>query len=223
MLKIDLSPEEMYELHSDGHETFDKIFNKAFQPLCIYVRNLSGGANDGADLASETLTKFWSCRKKYNSGEAITGFLLVTIKNAYFNIVRREKLFKIFRKSQSSQEPVNEEISEIEAKYISALNDKLVSEAIETCTDKCKEIFKLIYYEGLSNKKVALRLKIAENNVAVQKKKALQLIRTYLINKGYFLAALLFIIFGPRYFLKKHSHLADHVVSSCVDISQSIH
>jgi RNA polymerase sigma-70 factor (ECF subfamily) len=218
MLKLDLSPEEMYELHSDGHETFDKIFNKAYQPLCNYIRSMSGGTNDGTDLAIETLSKFWSNRKRYNSVEAITGFLFLTIKRAYLNIVRKEKVVKKYQKSQLNMEPVNEEIREIEAKYITALN-----ECIETLPDKCKEIFKLIYYKGLSNKEVAQLLKIEENNVAVQKKKAIQLIRTYLINKGYFLAALLFILLGPKYFIKKHSHLIDQVVSSCVDISQSIH
>lgn len=218
MIKLDLSPEEMYELHSDGHKTFDKIFDKAYLPLCYYIRRMSGGANDGKDLAIETLGKLWSYRKRYNSAEEIAGFLFLTIKRAYLNIVRKEKVVKKYEKSQLNIEPGNEETKEIETQYIIAIN-----EGIETLPDKCKEIFKLIYYKGLSNKEVAQILKIEENNVAVQKKKAIQLIRTYLINKGYFLAALLFILFGPKYFIKKHSHLADKVVSSCVDINQSIH
>jgi RNA polymerase sigma factor (sigma-70 family) len=218
MLKLDLSPEEMYELHSDGHETFDKIFKKAFQPLCYYIRNLSGNSNDGEDLAIETLGKLWGLRKKYNTGDAITGFLILTIRNAYLNIVKREGLFKIYRKSQLNPEPANEEISEIETHYIIAINA-----GIETLPDKCKEIFKLIFHKGLTNKEVAQQLEIEENNVAVQKKKAIQLIRKYLINKGYLLTVLLLFIVGPKYFFKKHSHLADQVVSSCVDINQSIH
>lgn len=218
MLKLDLSPEEMYELHSGGHKTFDKIYSKAYQPLCYYIRNLSGGANDGEDLANDTFSKLWSLRKRYNSAEEIAGFLFISIKNAYLNIIRREKVFKKWLKSQSTTEPVNEEIGLVETRLITAIN-----EGIETLPDKCKEIFKLLHHKGLSNKEVAQLLKIEENNVAVQKKKAIQQIRSYLINKGYFLAFLLFIFFGPKYFFKKHSHLIDQVVSSTVDNNQSIH
>lgn len=218
MLKLELSPEEMYELHSDGHKTFDKIFDKAYQPLCYYIRNMSNNTNDGEDLANETLAKFWDRRKRYHNAEAITGFLFLTIRNAYLNIVDRERLFRKFIKSQSTTEPVTEEISLIETRLITAIN-----EGIETLPDKCKEIFKLLHYNGLSNKEVAQLLKIKENNVAVQKMKAIQLIGTYLINKGYILTALLLFLLGPKYFFKKHSHLVDQVVSSSVDINQTIH
>jgi RNA polymerase sigma-70 factor (ECF subfamily) len=218
MLKLELSPEEMYELHSDGHKTFDKIFDQAYQPLCYFIRNMSGGSNDGTDLAIETLAKFWDRRKQCNNSEAITGFLIQTIKNAYFNILRREKVFKRWLKSQSTTEQVSEEISLLETRLITAIN-----EGIETLPDKCKEIFKLLHYKGLSNKEVAQLLNIEQNNVAVQKKKAIQLIGAYLIKKGYFLTALLLFIFGPKYFPKKHSHLKDQVVSSSVGINQTIH
>jgi RNA polymerase sigma factor (sigma-70 family) len=218
MLKLELSPEEMYELHSDGHKTFDKIFDQAFQPLCYYISKLSDGSNDGQDLAIETLEKLWQRRRKYNSAEAITGFLILTIRNAYFNIAKREGLFKIFIKSQSTKEPVNEDVSWIEARLITAIN-----EGIETLPHKCKEIFKLIHYKELSNKEVAQILNITENNVAVQKGKAIQLLETYLIKRGYILAAIFLIIFCLKYFFKKHSHLKEQVVSSCVGINQTIH
>ena len=218
MLKLELSPEEMYELHSDGHKTFEKIFDQAYKPLCYFIRKMSGGSNDGTDLASETLAKFWDHRKRYHSAEAITGFLIQTIKNAYFNILRREKVFKKWLKSQSTTEAVTEEISLLETRLITAIN-----EGIETLPDKCKEIFKLLHHKGLSNKEVAQLLNIEQNNVAVQKKKAIQLIGAYLINKGYILTALLLFIFGPKYFYKKHSHLVDQVVSSHMDTNHSIH
>lgn len=218
MLKLELSPEEMYELHSDGNKTFDKIFDQAFLPLCHYIRKMSNDANDGEDLAAETLAALWDRRKRYHSGEAITGFLFLTIRNAYINIVKRQGLFKIYKRSQANVQPANEEINEIEAHYIIAINA-----GIETLPDKCKEIFKLIFHKGHTNKEVAQLLKIEENNVAVQKKKAIQLIRKYLINKGYILTALLLFIFGPKYFYKKHSHLVDQVVSSNGYTNQSIH
>jgi RNA polymerase sigma-19 factor, ECF subfamily len=208
-LMLNLSLEDMYELHSDGNETFNKIFDKAYQPLCYYIRNLSNNTNDGKDLAIETLEKLWWRRKQYNTADEIAAFLFVTIRNAYLNIIRREKVVKKWLKSQSPAEPVNEETSEIETRLIIAIN-----EGIETLPDKCKEVFKLIYYKELSNKKVAEILNISENNVAVQKMKAQKLLGAYLINKGYILAALVFFLFGPKFFIKKHSHLVDQVVSS---------
>jgi len=64
---------------------------------------------------------------------------------------------------------------------------------IEQLPNRCKEIFKLIYYERRPADEIAALLGISVNTVWVQRAKAIQLIRTNLLKKGLLSVLLCFL------------------------------
>jgi RNA polymerase sigma-70 factor (ECF subfamily) len=65
---------------------------------------------------------------------------------------------------------------------------------IDQLPNRCKEIFKLIYYERRSADEIAGMLGISINTVWVQRAKAIQLIRTNLLKKGMLSILLCFLV-----------------------------
>jgi RNA polymerase sigma-70 factor (ECF subfamily) len=69
-----------------------------------------------------------------------------------------------------------------------------VENEIEQLPRRCKEIFKLIYYERKSADEIATMLDISINTVWVQRAKAIQLVRTNLLKKGMLSILLCFLV-----------------------------
>ena len=64
---------------------------------------------------------------------------------------------------------------------------------IENLPDRCKEIFRLIFIDGLTTDQIGERLNISPQTVRTQKARALDLIKSELLKKN-LLSALLYLL-----------------------------
>ena len=67
---------------------------------------------------------------------------------------------------------------------------KKVLDAMEKLPLKCRQVFKMAYFEGLKNKEIANSLDISENTVKTHKKLALKQLRINLLSTIAFLICL---------------------------------
>jgi RNA polymerase sigma-70 factor (ECF subfamily) len=195
MFKLELSSDEINDLKEGGDETYKKIFRLVYRLLCYYIYDMSNGANDGEDIVQDTFAKFYERRSNFSSAGEIMSFLGKTSRNAYLNVVKHKKVEQKHRKFIENESETSEPVSvKKETEMLHALHTE-----IENLPDKCKEIFKLLYYQRLSTQEVADRLNITTSNVSHQKGNAIQQLRKNL-NKRFLLILLMVAFLGLKFF-----------------------
>jgi RNA polymerase sigma-70 factor (ECF subfamily) len=78
---------------------------------------------------------------------------------------------------------------------------------IETLPNKCKTIFKLIYFEDASTDEVAEKLHISPRNVLNQKRRALQLLKKKLLVAVF----ISFCLNGSTAYKQKYGRMAENI------------
>jgi len=147
---------------------------------------LSGQVNDEAakeqaeDIVSEAFTKLWQRHEEFQTEEHIKAFLFVTTRNASLNYLRHIQR-KTASQSELSYLQRDKDDQDVITDMIEGELLRRIYPLIETLPNKCKTIFKLIYFEDASTDEVAEKLHITPRNVLNQKRRAIQLLKKKLL------------------------------------------
>lgn len=181
----------IHALHRNHPKGFDYIFNELFPELSYYAGRLIGDLEEAKDIASESLGAFWKKDKtEFNHFDHVRRFLYAVTKNACIDFARKTqtKLKHEAALTRLAFEENDDENILLETEVI-----KEIFEEIERLPEKCKEVFKLSYIEGLKRSEVASRLNISENTVRNQNIKALHKLRIVFAHKELVVAYLLYL------------------------------
>ena len=153
---------------------FKKIYDDRYDSLYDFVFAKIMNADESGDIVSETFIKLWGDREKITTYRHICGFLFTVAKNACKNYHRaaakkrrREKELEYLQSGVYTADQL------LEQKVLDGMYEQ-----IEKLPGKCKEVFKMIFFEGAETYEVAQRLSISRQNVLNQKARALHLLRT---------------------------------------------
>ena len=161
-------------------KAFQEVFNRYNKRLCYFAEQKVQDRKDAEDIVADTFGKLWQGHAGFNSEESIRAFLYITTRNACISFLRQKH-----RREASGQELLylfgDKDDGDALHDMIEAELLEIIYQAIEELPRKCKAIFKLIYFEGLSTKEVAEKLRISERNVLNQKARAIQLLKRNLL------------------------------------------
>ena len=169
------------------------LFKRYYKPLCYFAWQLTGNKAEAEDIAGETFMKLWRKHNDFDSLRNVRAFLYIATRNACFDYLKH-----IQRKSVSHEELLYlAESSEeyIETRMARAEILQLILFEVETLPPIRRQIFKMIYLEGLSTSQIAGKLHITVDTVRVQKARAINSVRTQVLKKGLVCFALLLILF----------------------------
>jgi RNA polymerase sigma factor (sigma-70 family) len=160
------------------------IFKKNFWPLCLYSERITGHLQQSEDIVAETLKKLWDRRNEFQSLDNIKMFLYRAVRNASINFKISERQHKaahakiqyLSRDIYSSDDALANEMLRME------LLQEIYNE-IENLPEKCGQIFKMIFIQGMTTSKIARELSINIQTVRTQKARAIQLIKTEMLKK----------------------------------------
>jgi RNA polymerase sigma-70 factor (family 1) len=169
----------------------DTLFLRYAKPLVFYIQRLMGSETEAQDIVADVFIKLLERREKFNSLDNIRAFLYRSARNAAINVLRansrhraaHEQLGYLARAAEGRSDWLDNE--QIRGEVLGA-----IYEEIETLPGKCKEIFKLIFLQGLDNEEIAARMGIEVQTVRSQKSRAIGLLRAQLLKKGQLLAVL---------------------------------
>jgi RNA polymerase sigma-70 factor (family 1) len=153
-----------------------------FPSLCFFAKRLVDNDGEGEDIAVDSFVKLLNRHDSFDTLPNVKAFLYITTRNACLNYLRAAQ------RQQSSKRELNRLQEKTDEHALSHMvHAEVLREVeieIEQLPNRCKEIFKLIYYERRSADDIAELLGISINTVWVQRAKAIQLIRTNLLKKG---------------------------------------
>ncbi len=172
----------MADLLPDDNEllvSFDEIFKLYYPRLCDFAARMMGEHTDEVeDVVQDSFVVFHRQMGQIAAHPiAIKNYLYTSVKHACLKKHRHDKVIRKYQETLKLEEPS-------EAYTLDAIiHAEIIGEihrTLKTLPPGCAEVFKLGYFDELSNQEIADQLNISVNTVKSQKKRALDLLRTKL-------------------------------------------
>ncbi|MEM6831331.1 MAG: RNA polymerase sigma-70 factor [Bacteroidota bacterium] len=178
------------KIRAGDKSAFEYAFKKFYNPLFNLAKGLLHDDHLAEEQVQEVFIKLWEKKDDLKSGSALLPFLMVTTRNRCFNCIRNQKVVQkyVTEKQKHYQDQVlNEDLSEVTEELIERMY-----EAVQTLPEKCKEVFQLSRFKGLSHKQIAEKLSISTKTIENHITKAMRILRKELNEKK---DKLLFLIY----------------------------
>ena len=174
---MDNSEENIIKLLTQGsEEAFTAIYDKYAYSMITFASQLVNNSQEAQDICADVFMKLWEMRANFSTTKNIKAFLYIAVRNACFNFLKHlqirtrkqeELIYHLHQISRPDELPMD-----IRSKYL----ERVLLE-IESLPDKCKQVFKLSYFESMTNKEISNLLRISDKTVRNQKALALRSLR----------------------------------------------
>lgn len=169
-------------------QAFEKLFRAYFTPLMAFSRKILGDEDDAREVVHQVFIKLWERRHEIDLSTSLKSYLFTAVNNRSLNVIRD-------RKKYSSEElPERMEQWDVSAELESAELEEKIRAAIGTLPDRCREVFELSRFNGMSYGEIAKQLDISVKTVENQMTKALKILRELLAS--YLTLLLWFFLFA---------------------------
>lgn len=182
----------LQEFKRGNTHAFRVVYDMFFPSLCFFAKRLVDNDGEGEDIAADSFVKLLNRHDSFDTLPNIKAFLYITTRNACLNYLRHTQRQHSSKRELNRLQEKTDEHALSHMVHAEVLRE--VEFEIEQLPNRCREIFKLIYYERRSADDIAELLGISINTVWVQRAKAIQLIRTNLLKKGMLSALLGFLV-----------------------------
>lgn len=167
---------ELFQLFLQGsEEAFNAIYEKyALQLLDEAYKRLQS-KETAKEAVQEVFINLFLKRREIRYTQNLGGYLFTALRNKTLDIIRSDLLHathhRMLAKQQSSYFSIEDKLwhKELEAR---------LQRSIQSLPDRCREVFLLNRYEGLSYKSIAQKLHISVNTVEKHIVKALRILRS---------------------------------------------
>ncbi len=183
------------QLKNGNNNALSYFYDLHYTALVYFAIRLTQDEPQAKDIVSESFVKVWEKHQDFTTIENLKAFLYIRCRNECLNYLRSlkrktaaQQLY--FDQLELSEDSVLHEI--IQAEFL-----QILDEEISLLPQKCREVFKLLYYEGKKTAEIAMQLDISVKTVRSHKGNAVELLKTAFLKKGisrpFYLAFLLFI------------------------------
>ena len=164
---------------------FNELYGLYWVPLVNYA-GLIVGDGCAEDVVQEVFVRVWLGRDKLRGDGSLRSYLLRAVYRASLNVLRANSYAVTYRSRVARQieescyacyDPDQSEV--IRALYSRQLAEELDA-VVEMLPPKCREVFRMSHYEGLSNREIGERLGISVSTVENHINNALRFLRSKL-------------------------------------------
>lgn len=155
-------------------QNFENIFKAYFSALMAFSRKILGDEDAAREVVHQVFVNLWERRHEIDLSTPLKSYLFSAVNNRSLNVIRDRKKF--------SPEPVPEQSEEwdLNARLESMELEEHIRRSISTLPARCREIFELNRFDGLSYSEIAKKLDISVKTVENQMTKALKILREQL-------------------------------------------
>lgn len=165
----------------EGDErAFMSLFDMYFSSLCRYIFLYINQKGIAEEIVSDIFMAIWEKRETFQIEVTLRSYLFHSAKNRIYNYFRDNERFVLLDDFSSLERFENDYA--VEADEL----QRLITEAICSLPDNCKEVFVKSREESLSNKEIANQLNISVKTVESHVTKAVKYIKNYLEKSYYY-------------------------------------
>ena len=163
-------------------KSFKLFFNDNFNPLCNYLHLYLKDRELCKEIAQDTFVKIWESRERINISSSLKSYLYQSGKNKAIDYIRKAKKEKEVKEELSVPTTSTQQTEpEVDTSNIRAM----ILDAMELLKPKCKEIFWLHKFEGLTQQEIADHLDISKRAVEDNISRALRTLKDALKDRVY--------------------------------------
>jgi len=161
-------------------DAFEKLFRTWYEPLHRFAYSYIGSVHGAEDVVQSVFLNIWVQREHWDPQGTIKSYLFTAVRNEALNVLRHLKvktdaeheIRSIYYELQHAQEE-DERIRSVET-------EKKIRDSIDQLPPRCRQIFMLSRYSGLTYTEIAALLDISINTVTTQMGRALKSLRSHL-------------------------------------------
>lgn len=184
-----VNPEYFKSLLDKGEaNAFKIIFDTYYKRLFMFSLNYVGDNYAAEEIVENVLLKLWKKIHKLNEIENLKAYLYTMVRNASLDYLKKEQKFVSLDIQKHGSIPLKEQFIIEDETHV------ILFQAMETLPKKCRKVLELSCLNGIKYKDIAEDLQISINTVKSQRARAIDLLRSYLIN--YPLYQILLVLFN---------------------------
>lgn len=187
---------ELLKHIANGNEDAMRVLFTVYYPrLCFFAESLINNREESRDIAQEALMQLWNQRARFSDQkeENLAAYLFTVARRDCYDYLKHQRVKQTKQKDITARVQTFEEGTEADIIYLETLNK--IYEEIKNLPSHLAEIVSLSSIEGLTTDEIAKRLQISTNNVRVQKSRALEKLKTAVIQRNLSLTSSSLIFF----------------------------
>lgn len=167
-------------LKGNDQLVFDRVFDDYFPQMQFFATGLIGDREEARDIVNRVFLTLWNRKTNFETLTNIKAFLYICTRNSCLNFLQQRQRQEAGRMEYESRLNFADNDKNIELQMMQTELMQLIYQKIEELPNKCKEIFKLTYFEGLHAGEIAKKLNIATSTVTTQRSIAIKYLRAVL-------------------------------------------
>lgn len=174
----------------DNHITFEDIYLSHFSKMKHFAKEYVVSEEDAENIVQDVFMELWEKKEALTMHTNLIAFLFTSIKNRSLNLLRHKIIVQetgnLLQQEYTLTLKMNIDSLEVFDQNIFADQDmeEILSRALNSLSDRCREIFIMNKIEGKKQKEIAAELNISINTVETQMGIAYKKLRAEL--KDYF-------------------------------------
>jgi len=169
-------------------KAFQLLYDTYYETLVLFANQVTGDSQAAEDIVQDCLVKFWISKRYRTLESGLDKYMFQAVKFSSLNYVRGDKRKKILHDHVIRETMFGDE--EVEDENVEIL--EVVYKVIDLLPEERRNVFLLVFVEGMSYQEVADQLQISKNTVKTQLSRSLKFLRETL--KDRYNAFLLFFI-----------------------------
>ena len=149
-------------------QAFDSLFRNYYEVLCRFAFTITQSEADAEECVQDVFVRLWEKKQHLSNVLTIKSYLFKSTYNQCLWLLKKRKTQVRYENEYAINRPSNLNIEETE--NWEAFRP-FIQAAVNNLPDKCRQIFLLRRYEGLTNNEIAeylnLSTKTVENQLAI--------------------------------------------------------
>jgi len=159
---------------------FKEVFEMYYIPLCNFANNVIYNETYAEDVVQDVFIKLWSKNDSLVINEGIKSYLFKMTKNKALEFLRTQKSRSQLHKNVNIDVVQSTDHDELSKVY---MRMEQLNNSLRHLPPKCREVFALHKFNGLSYKEIADSMGISIKTVENHMLKAMKILRSILVKK----------------------------------------
>ncbi len=177
----------------EDEQAIRQVYMAHYKPLVFFCNEIVKDKLQAEDITQEAFVKIWKNRQKFQSIAELRAYLFVSAKNAALNILEHVEIRSKYKKEMARRE--SNEPAFVESRMLFSELMVSVYEEIDKLPSMYREVLKLLYLEEIPPAQVASQLQLTNENLRIRKFRAINMLKSALVKKGFSTTTLIFYYF----------------------------
>lgn len=166
------------QLKNGEESAYEMLFKEYYRVLVVFANKYLYDFEASKELVQDLFVNIYEKRDQLEINSSLKSYLFRSVHNRSVNVINAQKIRNKYAEHVGRTATVNE--NSIETEMNKTELEHAIYKAIGELPPKCRDIFKLNRFDGLSNSEIAEKLKLSKRTVETQISKALKILRVKL-------------------------------------------